>query len=83
MSSTKPQTPRGSSAAGVQPPASAPNAIEAMANAKAPGLIAEFWMFLTENKKWWLLPIVVVMLVLGGLVILSSTPLAPFIYTLF
>ena len=64
-------------------PGTSSNAIETMASEKAPGIVGEFWMFLTENKKWWLLPIVVVMLVLGGLVILSSTPLAPFIYTLF
>lgn len=50
---------------------------------KTPGIIAEFWMFLTHNKKWWLLPILVAMLVLGGLVFLGSTGAAPFIYTLF
>ena len=46
-------------------------------------LIGEFWMFLKQNKKWWLLPIVLVILLLGGLVFLSGTPAAPFIYTLF
>ncbi len=47
------------------------------------GLIAEFWDFLRHNKKWWLLPIVIVLLMLGALVILGSTAAAPFIYTLF
>ena len=40
-------------------------------------------MFLKANKKWWLLPLVFVVLVLGVLVFLSGTPVAPFIYTLF
>ena len=48
-----------------------------------PGLLREFWGFLRENKKWWLLPILIVLLALGLLVILSGTGLAPFIYTLF
>jgi hypothetical protein len=36
-----------------------------------------------ENKKWWLLPIVAVSLLLVVLVVVGNTPLAPFIYTLF
>jgi hypothetical protein len=36
-----------------------------------------------ENKKWWLLPIVLVSLLLVALVVVGNTPLAPFIYTLF
>jgi len=47
------------------------------------GLIAEFWDFLKHNKKWWLLPILAVILVFGALVLLSGTAAAPFIYTLF
>jgi len=47
------------------------------------GLIREFGEFLLTNKKWWLTPIVVVMLLIGLLVMLNNTPLAPFIYTLF
>lgn len=46
-------------------------------------LAAEFLAFLRENKKWWLLPIVLVMLLLGVMIWLSSTAAAPFIYTLF
>lgn len=46
-------------------------------------LAAEFWMFLKENKKWWLIPILLSIALLGGLVMLSSTGAAPFIYTLF
>ena len=47
------------------------------------GVLAEFWYFLSQTKKWWLLPIVLVLLVFGVLVILSGTAAAPFIYTLF
>ncbi len=47
------------------------------------GLVAEFLSFLKHNKKWWLLPILVIMLVVGALAILGSTAAAPFIYTLF
>jgi hypothetical protein len=50
---------------------------------KSPGLLGEFWQFLVHNKKWWLLPIVIAILLLGGLVFLSTTGAAPFIYTLF
>jgi hypothetical protein len=48
------------------------------------GLLSDFWGFLKENKKWWLVPMLVVLLLLGALILLSSgTGLAPFIYTLF
>jgi hypothetical protein len=47
------------------------------------GLVAEMWQFLGENKKWWLAPIVISVLALGGLVLLGGTAAAPFIYTLF
>ncbi|MHB0956051.1 MAG: DUF5989 family protein [Pirellulaceae bacterium] len=48
-----------------------------------PGLLQEFWDFLRYNKKWWLLPILLTLLILGTLVLLSGTAFAPFIYTLF
>ena len=48
-----------------------------------PGLIAELWEFLATNKKWWLTPIVLVLLLVGGLILMSGTAAAPFIYTLF
>ena len=47
-------------------------------------IMAEFLTFLKENKKWCLLPLVVLLMLLGTLIILtSSSALAPFIYTLF
>jgi hypothetical protein len=46
--------------------------------------LAEFWEFLRARKKFWLLPIVVVMLIFGGLVVLTKgSAIAPFIYTIF
>jgi hypothetical protein len=47
------------------------------------GLLAELWGFLRDNKKWWLLPILAMLLLFGLLVMLSGSGLAPFIYTLF
>jgi hypothetical protein len=47
------------------------------------GIVREFWDFLTNNKKWWLLPIVIVLALFGVLMLLSGTAVAPFIYTLF
>jgi len=46
-------------------------------------LAAEFWHFLRHNKKWWLLPIIITLLVLGLVVLLAGTALGPFIYPLF
>jgi len=46
--------------------------------------LKELWAFLKQRKKLWLLPIIVVMVVLGGLLVLAQgSVLAPFIYTLF
>lgn len=46
-------------------------------------VVSEMFTFMKENKKWWLLPIVVAVLLLGTLVLLGGTAAAPFIYTLF
>lgn len=47
-------------------------------------LIADLWGFLRERKKFWLMPILLVLLVLGGLLVLAQgSVIAPFIYTLF
>jgi uncharacterized protein DUF5989 len=46
--------------------------------------LAEFWAFLRDRKKFWLLPILLVLLVFGGIVVLAQgSAVAPFIYTLF
>ena len=53
------------------------------AEAPQQGLVPEFVDFLRHNKKWWLTPIILVLLLLGLFVVLGSTGAAPFIYTLF
>ena len=46
--------------------------------------LIEFWKFLKVRKKFWLLPIIVVLIVFGGLIILSQgSAVAPFIYAIF
>jgi Family of unknown function (DUF5989) len=48
------------------------------------GLIPELWAFMKVRKKWWLGPIVVMLVLLGLLIVLTQgTAVAPFIYTLF
>ena len=54
-----------------------------LAEQKSPGIAAEFLDFIVHNKKWWLIPIIVVLLLLGLVALLSGTGAAPFIYTLF
>tara|TARA_B100000700_G_C14953840_1_gene813012 strand:- start:937 stop:1086 length:150 start_codon:yes stop_codon:yes gene_type:complete len=46
--------------------------------------IKEFWQFLQVRKKYWLLPIILVLVIFGGLIILTQgSAVAPFIYTIF
>ena len=46
--------------------------------------IKEFWEFLKIRKKYWLLPIIIVLVLFGGLIVLSQgSAIAPFIYTIF
>ena len=56
---------------------------ERQADARPPGFVAEMWSFIAHNKKWWLTPIIVVLLAFGLLIVLGGTAAAPFIYTLF
>jgi len=47
-------------------------------------IILEFWDFLKTRKKWWLAPVVIIMLLMGFLILLTEgSAVAPFIYTLF
>lgn len=51
---------------------------------KNKGLIGELWDFLKTRKKWWLLPILILLVLVGALIILSqSSVISPFIYTIF
>ena len=47
-------------------------------------LIREFWGFMKERKKYWLLPILIILLLLSALIVMTQgSAVAPFIYTLF
>ena len=54
---------------------------ESAAEKSGGGLLSELWGFLKSNKKWWLLPIVIMFLVFSFLILLTSTGLGPFIYS--
>ena len=56
---------------------------QAAAQQPRTGLVKELWTFLKENKKWWLLPMIIAFLIFAALIFLSGTGVAPFIYTLF
>lgn len=46
--------------------------------------LRDIWAFMKERQKYWLLPLIITLVLLGGLIILSqSSVIAPFIYTLF
>lgn len=48
------------------------------------GLVREIWAFMRVRKKWWLLPIIVILVLVGALVVFAQgSALAPFIYTIF
>lgn len=66
-----------------EPSGGGADAFNAAANEKRTSLVSEFIGFMAENKKWWLLPILMTMLMAGALVLLGGTGAAPFIYTLF
>ncbi|MGC6423729.1 MAG: DUF5989 family protein [Lentimonas sp.] len=53
------------------------------AEASNKGLLSEFFGLLMENKKWWLAPIIIIMLLFGVLMLLAGTGAAPFIYSVF
>jgi hypothetical protein len=57
--------------------------LDALAETSEVGFLREFFDFLRENKKWWLIPIVVVLVLLGLLMLAGGTGAAPFIYSLF
>lgn len=52
--------------------------------ARRSGLLRELWLFLRDSKKWWLLPILVILLAMSALLVFAQgSALAPFIYTIF
>jgi Family of unknown function (DUF5989) len=54
-----------------------------LAQGHSSGLLREYIDWLRYTKKWWLTPIVILLLLAGVIAVLGGTPLAPFIYTLF
>ena len=47
-------------------------------------LIKEIWLYLRQNKKYWLIPIIIILILMSGMLILAqSSALAPFIYSIF
>jgi uncharacterized protein YdaL len=59
------------------------NTFSRQAEGKQRGAVAEFLGFVLHNKKWWLTPIILVLIVVGFLAVLGGSGVAPFIYTLF
>ena len=56
---------------------------ERVSQSRPPGFFAEFFDFLVHNKKWWLTPIILVLMALSLLIVLTNTAIGPFIYVLF
>jgi len=54
-----------------------------IASGKQVGIVREFWDFLKHNKKWWLTPIILSLLLIALMAITGSSGVGPFIYTLF
>jgi drug/metabolite transporter superfamily protein YnfA len=49
-----------------------------------PGIVLQYWAFLREHKKWWMVPIALFMILLGVLLLVTqASPLAPLIYSIF
>ncbi len=66
-----------------EPRSSQENRFEAEAEQSDVGFLREFVQFLRENKKWWLIPLVGSLLLIGVISVLAGSGAAPFIYTLF
>jgi hypothetical protein len=60
------------------------NLIGSLSRGQDMDFVAELWRFMRVRKKFWLLPVLIMMVVFGGLVVLTKgSVIAPFIYTLF
>ncbi|GAA5508754.1 DUF5989 family protein [Novipirellula caenicola] len=66
-----------------EPQRSRENEFENRAEDDELGFVEEFVLFLRENKKWWLVPLIGSLLSIGVVAALASSAAAPFIYTLF
>ena len=59
------------------------NEFQTLASEERAGFLRELGRFAKQNRKWWLLPLVVVLVGIGLIIVLGGTAAAPFIYTLF
>jgi hypothetical protein len=57
--------------------------LDRIARGHKSGLVREYWSFIRHGKKWYQIPIIAALMVLGGLVIAGGSAVAPFLYTLF
>lgn len=65
------------------PPAPRPEDVTRLAEGPRHGVVREVLAMLWAHKKWWLAPIVVLLLLVGALLVLAGGPLSPFLYPLF
>ena len=65
------------------PPTTPSDDFAAQADRGNSGLVRDIWDLIAQNKKWWLIPVVIVLLAIGVLILLGSSAAAPFIYPLF
>ncbi|MFO0974065.1 MAG: DUF5989 family protein [Phycisphaerae bacterium] len=66
-----------------QRPTSAQSDFARLGQAERTSFVSDFLYLLKTNRKWWMLPLICLLLAFGVLMILASTGAAPFIYTLF
>ena len=64
-------------------PGAGDSLFEQQAGKKPPGILLEFLDFLRQNKRWWLTPIIVILLILSFLIALTNTAIGPALYLLF
>ncbi len=60
-----------------------PDELVAAAHGRRPSFLAELWAFSRTHKRYWLVPMLLVLLALAALVLLGGSGVAPFVYTLF
>ena len=66
-----------------KPAAQGDGDFHALASRKRTGFLGELGRFAMQTRKWWLVPLIVVLLGIGLIIVLGGTAAAPFIYTLF
>ena len=59
------------------------NDLKELSEARSGGVLAQIWGFIRDSKKWWLTPIILMLLLLGLLFVIGGSGAAPFIYTIF